>query len=61
MQINFNQLSIAKIIKLSKHIKEKCINFSSFEEAAQELMGLFYSSFVTEGLNHALMANFRMI
>ena len=49
MQINFNQLSIAKIINLSKHIKEKCINFSSFEEVAQELMGFFYSSFVTEG------------
>ena len=48
MQINFNRLSIAEIIKLSKHIKEKCINFSSFEEVAQELMGALYSSFVTE-------------
>ena len=49
MQINFNQLSIAKIIDLSKHIKEKCINFSSFEEITQELMRVLYSSFVTEG------------
>ena len=49
MQIDFNQLSIAKIIKLSKDIKEKCVNFSSFEEVAQELMRVLYSSFVTEG------------
>jgi len=49
MQINFNQLSITEIFKLSKHIKEKCINLSSFEEVAQELMKVFYSSFVTEG------------
>ena len=45
MQINFNQLSIAKIIKLSKHIKEKCINFSSFEEVAQETNGVFLQFF----------------
>jgi len=49
MQISYNQLSIAEIIKLSRHIKEKCINFSSFEEVAQELMRVLYSSFVTEG------------
>ena len=48
MQISFNQLSIAKIIELSKHIKEKCINLSSFEEVAQELMEIFYSSCVIE-------------
>jgi PAS domain S-box-containing protein len=49
MQININQLSIATIIKLSKHIKEKCTNFSSFEEITQELMRVLYSSFVTDG------------
>jgi diguanylate cyclase (GGDEF)-like protein len=49
MQINFNQLSIDKIFMLSKHIKEKCKNLSSFEEVAQELVRVLYSSFVAEG------------
>ncbi len=59
MQIKFNQLSIAEIIKLSKHIKEKCKNLSSFEEAAQELMGALYNSFVTEdGRSPFVLARF---
>ena len=59
MQIHFNQLSIAKIIELSKNIKEKCINLSSFEEIAQELMRTLYSSFVTEeGRSPFVLARF---
>jgi PAS domain S-box-containing protein len=59
MQINLNQLSITEIFKLSKHIKEKCINLSSFEEVAQKLMRVLYSSFVAkDGRSPFVLARF---
>ena len=48
MQINFNQLSIYNIFKLSKHLKDNSSKHSSLEEVAQELSRMLYSSFVTE-------------
>ena len=59
MQINLNQLSITEIFKLSKHIKEKCRNLSSFEEVAQELMRVLYSSLVVkDGRSPFVLARF---
>ncbi len=42
MQIQINELTLAKMFELSQFIKEECNDLSTLEETAQELMKTLY-------------------
>lgn len=55
MQIKINELTLAKVFELSQFIKERCIGSSTLEETAQELMKIFYQTFITDSSNSAIV------
>ncbi len=55
MQININELTLAKVCELSQFIKEKCKGTLTLEETAQELMKTLYQTFITDSGNGAIV------
>jgi hypothetical protein len=51
MKIKIGEITLTNIFELSQFIKDNCKGFSSLEETAQELINIFYQTFITDSGN----------
>ena len=55
MQIEINELTLARVFDLSQFVKEKCKDKSNLEQVAQELMKTLCQTIVTNNDNSAIV------